>query len=46
MTIKISRFAYFSSSFKLNNKKKVSLKSMVWRDSYKKIFAGGWGVDL
>ena len=46
MRTKISRISYFSFSFKLHNKKKVSFKSMVWRDGYKKIFAGGWGVDL
>ena len=39
--IKISRISDFSISFKLNNKAKVLLKSMVWKEGYKKLFAGG-----
>ena len=41
MRIKISRISYFSFSFKLNNKKKVSLKMLALRGVYKKMFAGG-----
>ena len=33
----------FSFSFKLNEKKKV-VNNMVWREGYKKIFAGGGRV--
>ena len=36
MRIKISRISYFSFSFKLNNKKKVSLKMLALRGVYKK----------
>ena len=41
MRIKISRISYFSFSFKLNNKKKVSLKMLALRGVYKKMFPGG-----
>ena len=46
MNIKISRIRYFSFSFKLNEKKKVALKLMVWRRGVTRKFLleGGGGV--
>ena len=46
MNIKISRIRYFSFSFKLNEKKKVALKLMVWRRGVTRKFLLEGGFDL
>lgn len=41
MTIKVFKIRYFSFPFKSNKKKNLSLKNMVCREVYLKMFAGG-----
>ena len=36
VSIKISKISYFSFSFKLNEKKKVALKNVVWKGKLQK----------
>ena len=44
MRIKIPRISIFLSVLSWMRRRRVSLKSMVWRGDYKKMFAGG-GCD-